>query len=72
MDTPEKLAEALEYAARIREESWNGIKYDISIAEAAEKGSAQVGFDTRMDDIITMLLTCSWNSSLAWAKDILN
>ena len=66
----EQLQQALKRAAEIRELSWSAEEkqYKVSLQDACDSACAEVGFDTRANFVVFMLLTNCWNESLEWAE----
>ncbi len=42
--------------------------YGLSLYEAADKACELLGHDTRASHIIYLIIKCSWNESIEWAK----
>lgn len=67
----EDLARFILEAQRIREESWDEStsSYAMTMSEAASGAGEKSGFDTRMDELVTVLLTVVWNDAGSWAEN---
>ena len=81
----ERLAEAILLTQKIREESFDKEQadkitdvyvdlekcYQISLYDAANKATKQLGFDMRMTQPIYLLSKMAWNDIQYWATEIL-
>ena len=64
------LANAITYAAKLREDSWNSDKtiYTKSITAASEEAVNFYGMHEKDIDLIVILLVAAWNDALHWAE----
>ena len=77
----ERLAKAVELAAKYREESWVPApstdgetpqgSYSITLRDAADRAAEEVGFDEFGTIPVYLLLYNCWNDALSWAKSCL-
>ena len=81
----ERLAEAILLTQKIREESFNKEQADkmtdvyidlekcylISLYDAADKATRQLGFDKKMTQPIYLLCKYTWNDIQDWATELL-
>ena len=67
----EQLKEAIKKAVELRENSWRvgTDSYSLDLREACDKACEIVGYDTRMTQIVWLLLFKCWNDALSWANE---
>lgn len=70
MNTTVTLANAIQYAAKLREDSWQSDTaiYTKSITQASEEAGVFYGMLDKDVVLITILLITAWNNALEWAE----
>lgn len=62
------VAKAILEAAKLREESWDGLRYTVSKHQAAKSSSP----DEATFKLVYILICAAWNSSIEWAEEMIH
>ena len=70
-DVLKKVAQAVLRAQDIKEESWNGAKYDKTDEKSSVEAVNEYGLDDVWSSVIFLWIAFKWNDCQEWAEAIL-